>query len=126
MSILDPVRSGIPASARQRFYDVSTAVVGALVLWGVLDSTTAALWTALAVNVVTLLFALLYASTTARQVFYTVVTAASGLLGAYGIASDVQLAGVVAVIAALLGTAVAGSNVPVLQATQTGRDSFAV
>ncbi|SNS57796.1 phage holin [Rhodococcoides kyotonense] len=124
MSVLDPVRSSIPASARQRFYDVSTAVVGALVLWGAVDGATAALWTALAVNVITLLFALLYASTTLRQAFYTVVVAASGLLGAYGIASDVQLAGVIAVVAALLGTAVAGSNTPALEAVQTGPDSF--
>lgn len=112
MSVLDPIRSGIPASARQRWYDVSTAAVGALVLWGVFDASNAPLWTALIVNVVTLIFALLYATTTVRQVFYTVVVAASGLLGAYGIVADVKLAGIGAVVAALLGTAVAGSNTP--------------
>lgn len=124
-AILDPIRSAIPAAARQRYYDTVTAVVGALVLWGVLDTSNVQLWLALAINVVTLLFAVLYATAGVRQLFYVVLAAASGVAGSYGILNDVKWAAILAVVAALLGTAVAGSNTPVIEAKQVGPDTFA-
>lgn len=124
-TILDPIRSAIPASARQRWYDTVTAIVGALALWGVLSASNVQLWLALAINVTTLLFALLYATGSVRQLFYVTLAAASGVAGSYGILNDVKWAAILSIAAALLGTAVAGSNTPVLEARQTGPDTFA-
>lgn len=125
-AILDPIRSAIPATARQRYYDVVTAIVGALALWGYLSASNTQLWLAVGINVVTLLFAVLYATNFVRQTFYSVLAAASAVAGSYGILNDVKWAAVLSVAAALLGTAVAGSNTPTtIDARQTGPDTFA-
>ena len=124
-AILDPIRSAIPAGARQRYYDVVTALVGALALWGYLSVSNTQLWLAVGINVVSLLFAVLYATSTVRQAFYAVLAAASAVAGSYGILNDVKWAAVLSLVAAILGTAVAGSNTPVIEAKQVGPDTFA-
>lgn len=112
---LDPIRSAIPVEARQRWHDISTAIVGALAMWGLLGTSTVPAWTSLIVGVVTLFFAILYSESTVRVSFYTVLVAVQGVAGLYGILDDQKWAAILSVASALLGTAVAGSNAGALR-----------
>lgn len=114
---LDPIRAVIPVEARQKWYDISTAIIGALAMWGLLGTYTVPAWTSLVVGVVTLLFAVLYSESTARVSFYTLLLAVQGVAGVYGILDDQKWAAVLAVASALLGTATAGSNAAALGAS---------
>lgn len=109
---LDPIRSAIPPETRQRWYDISTAIVGALAMWGLLGTSEVPAWTSLVVGVVTLMFAVLYSESTVRVSFYTVLLAVQGVAGLYGILDNQKWAAILSVASALLGTAVAGSNTP--------------
>ncbi len=109
---LDPMRAVIPAAARQRWYDISTAIVGALALWGIVGTSTIPAWTSLIVGVVTLFFAVLYSESTVRVSFYTLLLSVQAVAGIYGILDDQRWAAILSAASALLGTASAGSNTP--------------
>lgn len=112
MVFLNPVRSAIPPEARKRAYDIATAIIAGLGMWGYLDASEIQQWTSLAVSFIALVFAILYAQTTARAALYTFLVAVASIAGAYGILTESQSAGLLSVAVAVLGVAVAGSNTP--------------
>lgn len=113
-SLLDPIRSAIPATLREKWYVTSGAIVTFLVGWKVLDETTAAAWTAFAVATITLFFAALYSTSTLRTALYGVLLAVQALAQVYGILSGSQWAAIVALAATLLGTATAAAKTPTI------------
>ena len=109
---METIRNFIPASARATWYAVASALVAALVSWGVLDDTAAPAITGVIIATVTLVFALLHSDTPWRQAVYG-LAAALGVLGVYlGWCSEVQMDALLAVIAPVLGlgTAAATTN----------------
>lgn len=109
---METIRNLVPASARATWYAVASALVAALVSWGVLDDTAAPAITGVAIAAVTLIFALLHSDTPWRQAVYG-LAAALGVLGVYlGWGSEVQMDALLAVIAPVLGlgTAAATTN----------------
>lgn len=106
------MKLSVPAGARATWYAVSSAIVVALVAWGVLDEAAAPAVSGVVVAVVTLVFALLYSTSPWRQALYG-VAAALGVLGVYlGWGTEAQFDSLLAVIAPLLGigTAAATTN----------------
>lgn len=112
MVFLDPVRSLIPPTARKRAYDIATAIVAGLGMWGYLDTTEVMQWTSVAVSAVALVFAVLYSTSTIRMTLYTLCGSLGVVAGSYGVLTGSQAAGIMAVAVAVLGIAVAGSEVP--------------
>lgn len=103
-------RTLVPASARASWYAVASALVAALVAWGVLDSAAAPAITGVAVAVVTLIFALLHSTSPWRQALYG-VAAALGVLGVYlGWGSEVQFDALLAIAAPVLGIGAAAAT----------------
>lgn len=109
---LDPVRAVIPADARRRCYDVSTAVIGSLALWGIVGTSTVPAWTSLVVGAITLVFAVLYSESNVRVSIYTFLLSVQTIAGIYGIVDSQKGAAILSVASALLGVASAGSNTP--------------
>lgn len=107
---MNSARTLVPASARATWYAVASALVAALVAWGVLDSAAAPAITGVAVAVVTLIFALLHSTSPWRQALYG-VAAALGVLGVYlGWGSQVQFDALLAIAAPVLGIGAAAAT----------------
>lgn len=109
---MESIRSVVPASARATWYAVASALVAALVAWGVLDDTAAPAITGVIISTITLIFALIHSDTPWRQAVYG-VAAAVGVLGVYlGWGTEVQFDALLAIIAPVLGlgTAAATTN----------------
>lgn len=107
---MNSVRNIVPASARATWYAVASALVAALVAWGVLDANAAPAITGVVVATVTLIFALLHSTSPWRQALYG-VAAALGVLGTYlGWGSEVQFDALLAVIAPVLGLGAAAAT----------------
>lgn len=111
-AILDPIRSAIPATVREKWYVTSGAFITFLVGWKLLDESTAAAWTQLAVATITLFFAVLYSRSTLRTALYGILLAVQGVAQLYGILSGSQWAAIIALAATLLGTATAAAKTP--------------
>lgn len=110
--MLESIRNSVPAGARATWYAVASAVVTALVAWGVLDSVAAPAVTGFVVAVVTLVFALLHSTSPWRQALYALAASVS-VLGAYlGWGTEPQMEALLAIIAPVLGitTAAATTN----------------
>nr|WP_053411706.1 hypothetical protein [Corynebacterium lactis] len=109
---MEKIRSIVPAGARLTWYAVASAVITALVSWGVLSEEAAPAVTGVVIAVVTLVFAIVHSTTPWRQALYA-VAASVAVLGAYlGWGSGVQMDALLAVIAPVLGitTAAATTN----------------
>jgi hypothetical protein len=111
-AFLDPIRSAIPATVREKWYVTSGAIITFLVGWKLLDQSTASAWTQLAIATITLFFAVLYSTSTLRTALYGVLLAVQALAQVYGILSGSQWAAIVALAATLLGTATAAAKTP--------------
>lgn len=102
----------VPAGARATWYAVGSAIVTALVAWGILDDTLAPAVTGVIIAAVTLLFAVLHSTSPWRQALYG-VAAAIGVLGvALGWGTDVQVEALLAVVAPVLGLGAAAATTP--------------
>jgi hypothetical protein len=108
--MLTKIRSVIPASARERWYVVSGALVTFLASWGLLEASTAPAWIGLVTATITLLFAVLYSTSTVRTALYSVLLAVQGVAGLYSILGESQWAAIVALAAVLLGTGTAAAK----------------
>lgn len=119
---LDVLRGVIPPTAREKFYVVVAALVGVL---GFTEGE-AAVWTQVGVAAVTLLFALLYSSSTVRASLYAVLVAVSTAGQLYGYFTETQWASYLGLAAALLGIATAAAKAPTttIEAVQTGPNSY--
>ena len=107
---MEQIRNLVPASTRATWYAVSSALVAALVAWGVLDEAAAPAVTGVVIAVVTLLFALVHSTTPWRQALYG-VAAALAVLGVFlGWGSEVQFDALLAVIAPVLGISTAAAT----------------
>lgn len=109
--LLTEIRALIPDSYREAAYRGLSGVVTFLVAFGVFNSDQAALWTQLGVSTVTLLFALLYSTSTWRSVLYAVVGPLGAVLMAYGIVDDVRWALITTAVAQVFGITTAAAKV---------------
>lgn len=110
---METIRNLVPARARATVYAVASAIVAALVAWGVLDDSAAPAVTGVAIAVVTLLFAVLHSSSPWRQALYGLAAALS-VLGVYlGWGSEAQFDSLLAIIAPVLGISTAAATTPV-------------
>lgn len=107
-----------PAPARARIYLTCLAAAPLLVVYGLASATQAALWAALAGQVLANGMATINAHT-ARRWLYGTTTAAAALAVAYGLTSDAEAALWLAVAAAALGTT--GTGVAALYTPMVGR-----
>lgn len=112
MSVLDKLRSAVPASARERVYVIAAAAVTLLASWGTIDAATAPAWAALVASAVTLAFAILHSTSTVRTALYSTLLTVQGVAQVYGILSDVQWASIAGLAAAVLGLSVAAAKSP--------------
>lgn len=108
--VLDRLRLMFPATERESLYRGVSAFIILLFAFGVLDENEAALWTQLAVSVVTCLFALLYATSTWRVALYLVVGPLGAVLMGYGIVTDTRWALIVAAVGQALGVSTAAAK----------------
>lgn len=108
--MLDSLRTALPASARDRLYTWAAALVALLAGLGYLGDAVAALWSAVALASVTLLFALLHSTSPWRSSLYAVVAAVGPLAVWYGIGSVSSWAAVLAFAGAVFGLSTATSN----------------
>lgn len=105
------LRELIPESQREMGFRLVSAVSVALLGIGVVDSEQAALWTQAGVGTVTLLFAWLYATSSARAALYALTGPIGGLVMAYGLVNDVKWAVVTAAIGQAFGVTTAAAKV---------------
>lgn len=112
MSALASIRTAVPAAAREKFYVVAGAVVALLASWGVVDQSVTQQWTAFAVSVVALVFAIIHSTDSWRTGVYGTLLATQGLGQVYGVLSEAQWASVLGLAAAVLGIAVAAAKTP--------------
>ncbi len=112
MSMLDTVRTAVPAEARERVYIIAAAAITLLASWGVVDAAAVPAWAALAAAVITLGFAILHSTSTVRTALYSVLLAVQGVAQLYGIFTDTQWASIAGLAAAVLGVSVAAAKAP--------------
>lgn len=105
------------ADVRSLLYTATTPVLGFLTYLGVVDGHHAALWGALAAAVLSPLLAAFNTANKFRQWFYPVLAAVQAVVVGYGVFSNSWAAVVVSVVTALVGSAVAGANVPTSAST---------
>lgn len=95
---------------RETAYRFAAALSTFLFAFGVLDSQEASLWTQLAVSTITLLFALLYATSGWRATIYAVTGPLGAILMWYGIVTDVRWALITAAVAQVFGLTTAAAK----------------
>jgi uncharacterized membrane protein len=112
VSFLDPIRSVVPAAARERAYVVVTMIVGVLASWSLLDASLVQPVLQLVLSTLTLGFAVLYATSAWRTALYGVLLAVQALAMALHFLNDQQWTAILALAATLLGTATAAAKTP--------------
>lgn len=100
------------ADARGRLYALLAPLQVALVTFGLLDDSHAALWVSVATAVLGFTVAGANSTATWRTWLYGVIGAAQPVLIAYSVFSDSQAAAVAAVVSAALGLGVAAAKTP--------------
>jgi hypothetical protein len=108
--LLNRIRALIPESAREGWYRIAGGVVAFLAAFGLLEQQEAALWTQLVISVITLGFALIYATSTWRVVLYAVTGPLGGVLMFYGLVNDVRWAAITASVAYAFGITTAAAK----------------
>jgi hypothetical protein len=111
-SFLDPIRSAIPASFRERAYVVVTALVGIFAAQGVVTDAAAPVWISVGAAAVTLFFAVLYSTSTVRLSLYALLGTVSTVAQLYGYFSSTQWSSYLGLAAALLGLSFAAAKTP--------------
>lgn len=110
VSIIDRLRTLIPERSREGLYRAAGAITMLLFGLGVLTSDQAAQWAQLAVSLITLLFAFLYAATPWRLALYAVTGPLGSILMAYGIVNDVRWAVIASSVGYALGITTAAAK----------------
>lgn len=100
----------VPASWRENWYRISAGAVMFLFAFGVLDAESTSLWIQGATATVTLVFALIYATSPWRTVLYGILAPAGAILMYYGIVNDVRWALITAAGAQVFGIATAAAK----------------
>ena len=104
------LQSHVPLGFRETAYRYAAALTALLFAFGVLDSQEASLWTQLAVSTVTLLFALLYASSGLSAAIYTITGPLGAVLMWYGIVNSVRWALITAAVGQVFGITTAAAK----------------
>lgn len=98
---LDGLRRWLPS--QDYTYSLVTGAVTFLLALGVVDQVQAALWTQLAIGVVTLVFAVVASPSMARSSVYALTGPLGAVLMAYGIVNDARWAVITAGVGQVLG-----------------------
>ena len=118
--MFDSIRSIVPAGARAAWYATATAVVTALVAWGIIDEAATPAVVGVAMAAITLVFAIVHSSSPVRQAAYA-LAAAIGVLGVYlGWGTDVQIDALLAIFAPALGLGTAAATTTIGDAAYVG------
>ncbi|MGW5520008.1 phage holin [Nocardia africana] len=104
----------LSADVRGRIYSLLVPLQVALVSFGLLDDSHAALWISVVASILGFTVAGANSTSTWRTWLYGVVAAAQPVLVGYGVATGSQVASVVAVVSAALGLSVAAVKTPSL------------
>lgn len=112
--LLARIRSVVPESAQGYGYSLASGAVMFLLALGVVNNEEAALWTQLAIALVTCMFALIYSPSTWRASLYLIVGPLGAVLMGYGLIADEKWAIIVAASGQVLGitTAAVASGRP--------------
>lgn len=97
----------LPEDSKDYAYSLVSAVVTFLLAFGLVDNEEAALWTQLAIALVTCTFALIYSPSAARSSIYAITGPVGAVLMGYGLVSDVRWAIIVAGVGQVLGVTTA-------------------
>ncbi|MFF2123783.1 hypothetical protein ACFVXH_41380, partial [Kitasatospora sp. NPDC058184] len=125
MSTLDTLRDRIPAAAREQLYTYVAAGVLLIAGLGYLSDVVAALWAAVGVASVTLLFALLHAASPWRTALYGLLAALAPLALWYSIGTETGWAAVLTFAATVFGLTKAAGKWPVaVRAQAVGDDEL--
>jgi hypothetical protein len=104
------ISTGPKAEVRETAYRVVTAVVTLLVGIGFFNTNEAALWSALALSTVTLVFAIFFSTSSWRTALYAIVGPLGAVVGAYGLLHGVDWAMVAAAVAQAFGLSTAAAK----------------
>ena len=110
MSVLNTVRTAIPATTRAKYYTYVAAGVLLLSGLGVVTDTVASLWSAAGLASVTLVFAVLHSLSPWRTALYTFLATLAPLALWYSIGSATQWVAVLSFAATVFGITKAASN----------------
>lgn len=108
--MLTKLRALVPARYREIGYRVSNTLTIVLLVGGYVTSTEAALWSGLVTGVITLVFALLHATSTWRAAIYVFTGPLGSVLLAYGVVDDVKWAFIVSAAGYALGITTAAAK----------------
>jgi len=104
------LQAHVPLGFRETAYRYAAALTALLFAFGVLDSQEASLWTQLAVSTITLLFALLYATSALSAAIYTLTGPLGAILMWYGIVNEVRWALITAAVGQVFGITTAAAK----------------
>lgn len=110
LSVRAWLQTRIPASWREGWYRVASGLVMFLFAFGLLTADAVTLWIQMAVATVTLLFALLYATSAWRVALYAIVAPVGSVLLFYGVVDDVRWAVISAAVAQIFGITTAAAK----------------
>nr|WP_179275250.1 hypothetical protein [Rhodococcus sp. 06-1059B-a] len=111
---LDSIRATIPARIREQLYTYVAAGVLLLAGLGYISSAVAALWTAVGLASVTLLFALLHSTSPWRTSLYALLATIAPLALWYSIGTETGWAAVLTFAATIFGITKAAGKTPVV------------
>ena len=110
LSVRAWLQARIPASWREGWYRLASGLVMFLFAFGLLTADAVTLRLQLAVATVTLLFALLYATSPWRVALYAIVAPVGAVLLYYGVVDDVRWALISAAVAQVFGITTAAAK----------------
>ena len=119
---MNTLREWLAPETRGRVYTAASAIVAALVVFGVVSSTMAVSITGVVLGVITLVYAILHSESNLRTVIYGLCVAVGALLVTLGTLTNSETEALLAVVAPVLGITLAAAKTP----HRTEEDSTAV
>lgn len=108
--MLDTFRAALPASSRDRVYEIAAAAIVLLAGIGAVAEEAVPLWIAAATAVLVLLYALIHSTSAWSTALYGVVAAVAPLATWYSLGDGKTWAAIVGFAAVVLGTTTAASR----------------
>lgn len=110
--MIESLRLSIPAESRGRVYSTATALVAALVSWGILDDSLAPAVVGVVGASITLAYALLHSTSPWRSAVYSLAVAVGPLAVAVGWGTENHWMAAASLVAAALGLNMASHHAP--------------
>lgn len=114
MPALETLRTSVPSAVREQLYTYVAAGVLLIAGLGYISDEVAALWTAVGLATVTLLFALVHSTSPWRTALYALLAAVAPLALWYSIGTETGWTAVLAFAATVFGITKAAGKTPVV------------